>query len=491
MHNAVIADNNQFHNQTLHNSTRSRFKIAALATVFTVIAGIFTLTPTPAHAAVDPAAFDPGYIISDAEFFNFNSLDANQIQSFLKNKVPTCATGIVCLAEYKINTTSRAATANCQAYTGVNNERASTIIKKVAVACGISPKVLLVMLEKEQSLVSSKAPTALKYKIAMGYGCPDTAACDQKYYGFANQVYNAASQFKSYGRNPTGYKHKIGKTTVLYNPKASCGSSTVNIRNQATVNLYNYTPYQPNAAAMKNINGTGDSCSAYGNRNFWVFYNNWFGSPVGNITPVGTVDSVKATVGNINIQGWAYDPETSSAPIEIHVYVNNEGTAAKTTVNRSDVNNVYRITGDHGFNINIPLNSGGNKNVCIYAINTGPGAHNLMKCVDVTLPSGSPTGVLDSVVAGKGTVLVEGWSYDPDTIASNQVHVYVDNSGTALVADKNRSDIAAAFPSYGAKHGFSTNIVASAGKHNVCAYGINKAGTGGNALLGCKTVTVK
>ena len=26
----------------------------------------------------------------------------------------------------------------------------------------------------------------------MGYGCPDTAACDAQYYGFFNQVYSAA-----------------------------------------------------------------------------------------------------------------------------------------------------------------------------------------------------------------------------------------------------------------------------------------------------------
>ncbi|MDG2497268.1 MAG: LysM peptidoglycan-binding domain-containing protein, partial [Aquiluna sp.] len=30
-----------------------------------------------------------------------------------------------------------------------------------------------------------------------------------------------------------------------------------------------------------NMYGTGDSCSAYGNRNFWRFFHDWFGSPIG------------------------------------------------------------------------------------------------------------------------------------------------------------------------------------------------------------------
>ena len=65
---------------------------------------------------------------------------------------------------------------------------------------------------------------------------------------------------------------------VRYNPNASCGSSPVYIANQATAGLYNYTPYQPNAAALAAGAGSGDYCSAYGNRNFWIYFTNWFGS---------------------------------------------------------------------------------------------------------------------------------------------------------------------------------------------------------------------
>ena len=53
------------------------------------------------------------------------------------------------------------------------------------------------------------------------------------------------------------------------------------IQNQATANLYYYTPYQPNAAALRAGYGEGDGCSAYGNRNFYQYFTDWFGSTSG------------------------------------------------------------------------------------------------------------------------------------------------------------------------------------------------------------------
>ena len=55
-------------------------------------------------------------------------------------------------------------------------------------------------------------------------------------------------------------------------------SSPVYIQNQATANLYYYTPYQPNAAAIRAGYGEGDGCSSYGNRNFFQYFTDWFGA---------------------------------------------------------------------------------------------------------------------------------------------------------------------------------------------------------------------
>jgi hypothetical protein len=50
----------------------------------------------------------------------------------------------------------------------------------------------------------------------------------------------------------------------------------VNIRSLATSALYRYTPYQPNAGALAAGYGTA-YCGAYGNRNFYLYFDDWFG----------------------------------------------------------------------------------------------------------------------------------------------------------------------------------------------------------------------
>nr|WP_246414314.1 S-layer homology domain-containing protein [Microbacterium thalassium] len=229
------------------------------------------------------AGFSAGDIISDAVFFDDGAMTEAQIQKFLEAQVPTCRSGYTCLKDWYDTSRSTSADAMCGAYSGGSSERASRIIYKVAQACGINPRVILVTLQKEQGLVTHTWPSEWRYTIAMGQGCPDTAACDEKYYGFFNQVYGAAWQFKRYANPPgtsqyfTWYAPK-NTWNVLYNPDRSCGSSPVYISNQATANLYYYTPYQPNAAALKAGYGEGDGCSAYGNRNFYNYFTDWFGS---------------------------------------------------------------------------------------------------------------------------------------------------------------------------------------------------------------------
>lgn len=225
--------------------------------------------------------FNPADIISDSDFFGATSMTVESIQDFLNSKVINCTSGYTCLKDFHETTWSRDATALCSAYTSEGMESAAKIIWKVSQACGIKAEVLLVTLQKENSLITHTAPSPNRYRTAMGYACPDTAPCDAEYFGFYNQVYNAAKQFKRYA-NPPGTSlyftwYPVGSlSNIRWSPDASCGTSPVIIANQATAGLYYYTPYQPNAAALKNINGEGDACSAYGNRNFWRNYNIWF-----------------------------------------------------------------------------------------------------------------------------------------------------------------------------------------------------------------------
>ncbi|MCU1523852.1 MAG: hypothetical protein JWO18_746 [Microbacteriaceae bacterium] len=236
-------------------------------------------SPQKAEAAVG-SQFNPGMILSDALFYDGGAMSIGTVQNFLDSQVRTCRAGYTCLKDYRQDTPNKAAVAGrCAAYQGLANESAAQIIARVGAACGISQKALLVLLEKEQGLVSSTAPSATKYKIATGYGCPDTAACDTTYYGFFNQIWMASLQFKIYLTSPSSFNIRAGRVNqVRFSPNAACGSSAVFVQNAATAGLYNYTPYQPNAAALANLYGTGDGCSSYGNRNFWRTFSDWFGA---------------------------------------------------------------------------------------------------------------------------------------------------------------------------------------------------------------------
>ncbi|SDK97169.1 hypothetical protein SAMN05216282_12041 [Cryobacterium psychrotolerans] len=224
-----------------------------------------------------PVAFNPGLIISDYNFFNPSAMTEEEIQAFLEARTCSPADSSSCLWEYRESTTAQPnqGSGHCTRYAAARNEPASRIIAKVARACTISPRVLLVLMQKEQSLITR--PTASGYLRATGYACPDTADCDARYFGFFNQVYRAAWQFRQYTQEPER-AYKIGTVDVGFHPDAACGAEPVGIQNQATANLYNYTPYQPNSALLARPGTDGDSCSAFGNLNFWRFYTRWFGS---------------------------------------------------------------------------------------------------------------------------------------------------------------------------------------------------------------------
>ena len=266
--------------------------LTVLVSAALVGSGLISL-PQTAQAAPPGTAFDPGLIISDSVFFDFGTMSVGEIQRFLDSRVSDCRAtdpAIDCLKNAKFEIPETPATGPtevgpCAAIPANPQASAAQVIHAIATACGINPRVLIVTLQKEQGLVTSTKPTEYMYRAAMGFGCPDSdpGICGKVYVGLFNQLYRAAKQFRWYG-NPAGSftYWKPGRViSMRYNPKASCGSKSFLLKNQATANLYYYTPYTPNDAALRNLYGTGDSCSAYGNRNFWRFYHDWFGSPIG------------------------------------------------------------------------------------------------------------------------------------------------------------------------------------------------------------------
>ena len=268
---------------------RARILASGVLVGLFALLGTFVVAQQDAAEAVVGSQFDAGNIISDEVFYNGNSMTETEIQSFLDAKIGNCQNSL-CLNVYRADTPTIAAEEYCSTYVGGPNESAAAIIYKVQRACNISAKVILVTLQKEQGLVTRTAPSDGILRKAMGMGCPDTSVCDSQYYGYFNQVYAAARQLNRYNHGSFTY-FKVGQYTNLrWHPNAACGSSPVLIQNRATAALYYYTPYQPNAAALANLGGTGDGCSSYGNRNFWVYFSDWFGSTQSEAGP----DAIRA-----------------------------------------------------------------------------------------------------------------------------------------------------------------------------------------------------
>ena len=224
------------------------------------------------------SGFDAGNIMSDYVMSNSSTMSEADIQNFLKSKNP-CNDTRIYLANYypHLHYNIRDGHFVCMADDIFHGETAAHIIWQAAQDYRINPQVILTLLEKEQGLITDTWPNHKQYNSATGFGCPDTAACDAQYFGLKNQVRHAATLFREV-LDGGWTNYPLGNTYVQYNPDPACGGSTINIRSRATSALYRYTPYQPNAGALANHPGTAP-CGAYGNRNFYSFFTDWFGNP--------------------------------------------------------------------------------------------------------------------------------------------------------------------------------------------------------------------
>jgi hypothetical protein len=211
-------------------------------------------------------------------------------------------------------------------------------------------------------------------------------------------------------------------------------------------------------------------------------------------SPFGSVDSATSALPNhVTVSGWAMDLDATST-LQVDVYSDGVFQSRVAVAgNRPDVAATYPFgISQLGYSTTLTLGAG-DHNICVFGLNQGVGDNTLLGCRTVTVPSGSPIGSIDAIQnAGPGAIQVAGWDLDPDTAASIPTHIYIDGVGTPITASANRTDISAAFPGYGAAHGYTTTInQLSGGTHNVCIFAINAPSTpGDNTLLGCRTVTV-
>lgn len=221
-----------------------------LTIIITSLAAVF-MTAGFALAQANPAegGFDPNYIIGDLEIMDYNSMGLEEIRQFLivKNSY---------LANYKIPACTDDDVAQQRPCSGAM-QSAAEIIYNRSQANQVNPKFILVLLQKEQSLVEDASPRQSSLDWAVGYGCFDNQACNERWRGFWKQINSAGLQFRDYMDNPQLYNYKAGSTYTVSNTNRD--PSVVTPVNQATAALYNYTPHVYN-----------------GNYNFYKIWQRWF-----------------------------------------------------------------------------------------------------------------------------------------------------------------------------------------------------------------------
>lgn len=197
-------------------------------------------------------------IISDGDFLALDAMSVADIQNFLASQ----GSG---LASFSENGRS-AAQIIWDAAHGHGGASGSWNGITINSSTGtVSPRALLVTLQKEQSLITASSPTSNQLDCAMGYengqGCQWMYANRPQWRGFTNQVENGAWQlrynYEIARTKPSLTAYKVGQTVTLTDPS---GAYAVTIANAATSALYRYTPHVFN-----------------GNYNFWWRYTNWFG----------------------------------------------------------------------------------------------------------------------------------------------------------------------------------------------------------------------
>ena len=176
-----------------------------------------------------PVGFDPNTLISDAAFTDSGALTAGGVQTFLAGQ-----------------------SGALKSYSGVDHagktKTAAQMITEASSAWGVSPKVILATLQKEQSLLSDPSPSTYALDWAMGCGKTDSVTYTQ-YRGFGNQIWSGA-RVRSNGRS---FWHR-GMSIAI-------DGAAVYPTDASTESLYRYTPHFGGATL------------------FWKLYWRYFGDP--------------------------------------------------------------------------------------------------------------------------------------------------------------------------------------------------------------------
>jgi hypothetical protein len=281
-------------------------KVVLVSFILGLMAPMLTLAQT--NRPIDPA-FNPSILIPDEAFSDVGTFGtAEGIQKFLELKGSVLAnTSPQFLAKLKEPDVATKVALEDKQPNLTRLRTAAELLYDAGTKWGLNPQVLLVILQKEQSLITgtfnSDAHLQNALDKAAGFGCPDDQPCGQIFLGFYRQFFGsfdaegnrwlgtAASLMRSFnaevggvrvGRGPAidANNQTFGKPIVRTARKGDTvvfdntlggydgvpSQQTVVLGNFATAALYRYTPHVFN-----------------GNYNFWRFYSAWFKYPNGTI----------------------------------------------------------------------------------------------------------------------------------------------------------------------------------------------------------------
>lgn len=226
--------------------------------------------------ATELQAPSPEHLLSDTDMTDVNAMTRDEIQTFL-------AKGY--LGNYRTKDVK-----------GITRS-AADIIANASKEFTLNPRVILVLLQKEQSLVENTKVSQKQLDWAMGYAiCDDCSKSDprlQKYRGFGKQVYYATQHIRE------AYLTKLltkGITTSGYGPgiESIIDGTALIPQNNATAALYTYTPHM------------------HGNVNFMNIWNRWFTKSF----PDGTLIQSRINGAVWLIQGGKKRPIISQAVLK-------------------------------------------------------------------------------------------------------------------------------------------------------------------------------
>ena len=208
--------------------------------------------------------------------------------------------------------------------------------------------------------------------------------------------------------------------------------------------------------------------------------------------PVGSLDGAVAAGSGIRVTGWAFDPDEPGTQIQVAVYVDSKGFGWFPTGRaRSDVNSAYGITGNHGYDVTVPVGPG-RHTVYVFGINVAGGGNTLLGSRVLQVGGTAlPVGALDSIAAAPdSTIRIRGWAYDADDPAmAISVAVYLDGRGVSwFPTGRPRADVNSVFRITG-NHGFDITFTSPPGEHLVEVWAIDSRG-GTNRLFGRGRTTV-